>query len=235
MNAYQNPAATARQQAPYEQSRGSLRAQFGARKIDASAPAAPRDLTGARLAPADPNTGFTDENKWNTFFKFSGSEPRPPTPSQMGGVAGGITAPGNPTGNVLGSATPASNTFRQRFGRKPPASTEPTTPWSAAPTGPFAPTGYERPTTRPAHGAAPSEFINAAFSDTTSYWNKLGVPIPTPPAGAVQAGTSFRSRFGTGRVDSAAALAVAPMNNANEGMRRLMKARAPRVQAIWGE
>lgn len=250
------PAYGDPEKSPYKQSRGSLREQFGPRAIGGPATISPRDMTlnGPRIAPADPNTGFTDKDKWNTFFKSKGSEPRPQTPSQMGAVAGGITAPGLSDGNALGTATPASNSFRGRFGRNQPAS-EPTTPWSAAPAGSFAPTGYESPAsesftsvprawketgnavsspTRPPPGAAPGEFLKAAFDQGTSFWNKLGVPIPTPPAGAVQAGTSFKSKFGTGRVDSGAALAAAPINNANEGMRRLLKKSAPKVASIWG-
>lgn len=181
------PAYGDPKKSPYKQSRSALREQFGPRSIDASS----EPIEGPSIA-TDPRTNLTISEKWDDFF------------------------------NPVESLSSRGQSFLSRFGKRGQSAgatvaggTAPapalTTPWSKAPEGSFAPTGYEGarkpvPVDSPLT-AAPIDYLKTAMDKSTSFWNQLGVKIPAPIAGQVQAGTSFESKYGTGRVDSGSLLA----------------------------
>lgn len=177
---------------PYKQSRSALREQFGPRAIDAST----EPIEGPGIA-TNPRTNLAVDDKWNDFFN--------PVES-LSSRGQGFRSRFGPRGQSAGSTVAA--------GMAPAAPT--TTPWSEAPEGSFSTTGYERPMTpipadRPL-AAAPIDYLKTAMDKSTSFWNQLGVKIPAPITGQVQAGTSFSGgQYQTpgtvGRVDSGSLLA----------------------------
>lgn len=168
---------------PYKQSRSSLREQFGSRAIDASTD----PIEGPGIA-TNPRTNLAVDDKWDDFFSPSQSL------SDRGRGMLGRLGP-------RGQSQSAGSTIAA--GASAPATT-------------FAPTGYEHPLTPiPANrplAAAPVDYLKTAMDKSTSFWNQMGVKIPAPIAGQVQAGTSFSgSQYQTpgtvGRVDSGGLLA----------------------------
>lgn len=218
MNAYENPAATARQQAPYQQSRGSLREKWGPRTIGGPATASPRDNPDFqnRLAPADPATGKTSADNWNAFF-------RPVT------AATSMFAPGAPGAQATRSFKSLGRRSDMAAGQPITDFTSPVGPAARPPVAPsiFSPDtvaarsgihwgatdmnpaqkqasirGFMDARVRPPLAPAPTDYLKAAFDDSAKFWNTRGAPIPAPMAGAVAAGTSFSSKYGTGSVGS---------------------------------
>lgn len=159
--------------APYQQGRSALRRKFGSRAIDASALPSAQNSKMSN-AGVGAMGGKTQAHNWTSFF-------RPPTPAPT------------PTVAPLIEGVPV-------HGVTPP------TPWSAAPEGSFAPSGYEGARTpipvSPALAPAPVNYLKSAFDKATQFVNAQGGRT-NPIAGSVQAGTSFRNRFGTGSVASA--------------------------------
>lgn len=59
--------------------------------------------------------------------------------------------------------------------------------------------------------APPVDYLKAAHERSTQFWNAQGKSIGAPAPGAVQAGTSFRNKFGTGSVSTASEVALRRM------------------------
>lgn len=158
---------------PYKQSRRTLRQQFGPRAIDASAPPSVRNMSSTAVGVGTFGGGLTAPDRWTNFFR--------PAAQKTQTAAAPVPVPAT-------------------------AGASPITPWSEAPEGSFAPSGYEGPRTpipvSPALPAAPVDYLQAAHQRSTQWMNAQGAGIAAPMAGAVQAGTSFRNKFGTGSVAS---------------------------------
>lgn len=179
MAKYQRPIPGSPEDAPYKQSRYSLRERFGPRAIDASAPPSQRnEYPSAGIGTF--GGGLTAPDKWKGFFD-------PVTPSTGMFSRGTLGATGaSPLGGQSNVASMIEGVPVQSA--LPQATPTPT----MASTAPLQ--------------SAPVDYLKAAHQRSTEFWkNAQGNRIATPTAmGApVQAGTSFRSKFGTGSVVSA--------------------------------
>lgn len=133
--------------------------------------------------------GRTPDRNWNSFFR-----PVTPETSIFSQATMGATSPLSGQANVapMIEGVPVQ-------GELPQAAATPT--MASAPP--------------PALPAAPVDYLKAAHQRSTNWMNAQGNSIAQPMAGAVQAGTSFRNRFGTGSVVSAES-----QNRLNRMMRR---------------
>lgn len=164
---------------PYKQSRRTLRQQFGPRAIDGSAPQAEQNTTSMAADIGTFGRGRTNADNWNSFFRPVTRETSMFSQATMGATGA------SPLGGQSNVASMIEGVPVQ--GQLPQAAATPTMASTAPPQ------------------AAPVDYLKAAHQRSTEFWkNAQGGSIAPPMAGAVQAGSSFRDKFGnTGSVISA--------------------------------